>query len=40
MSKKYVDIDSVISTSILDESLWKYDDLMKEKPNWNNSPRR
>lgn len=40
MSKKYVDIDSIISTSILDESLWKYDDLMREKPNFDKSPRR
>lgn len=37
MVKKYVDIDRVINTSILDKSLYKYDDLMKEVPNFNKS---
>ena len=37
MVKKYVDIGRVINTSILDKSLYKYDDLMKEVPNFNKS---
>lgn len=40
MSKKYVDINEVLEVSMLDENLWKYDDLMREKPNFNKSPRR
>lgn len=40
MCKKYKDINEVLETSILDENLWQYDDLMREKPNFNKSPRR
>lgn len=37
MVKKYVDIDRVINTSILDKSLYRYDDLMKSVPNFDKS---
>lgn len=37
--KKYIDIDKVISTSDMPEELWKYEELMREKPNWNKKPR-
>lgn len=34
----YVDIDKVIKPTIeVDEKLWKFEELMREKPNWDKS---
>ena len=35
--KKYIDIDKIINEKEIPKKLWKYEELMKEKPNWNKS---
>lgn len=36
--KVYIDIDKVIKPTIeVDEKLWKFEELMREKPNWDKS---
>lgn len=39
MSKLYRDINEILEASTIDENLYPYYDLMKEKPNWDKSPR-
>lgn len=35
--KKWIDASIISESESLDERLWEYESLMKEKPNWNNN---
>ncbi|MGL5640826.1 MAG: hypothetical protein ACRDDM_01075 [Paraclostridium sp.] len=39
MSKLYRDINEILEASTIDGNLYPYYYLMKEKPNWDKSPR-